>query len=1030
MAKRRVPRKKSRTAPESKPAAREPQVASPASAIARAEPPASTPGSTPGSTPRSPETKSIGANPARFPVVGLGASAGGLAALQLFFQHAEPASGMAYVVVTHQTPGRASLLPELLAKSTPLPVVTASDRMRLEPNHVYVAAPGCCLEAVDEHLRLSAIDTTKPLLPIDHFFRSLARNEGDHGIGIVLSGNGSDGTVGIAELKGASGMTMAQDPQTAQYAGMPSSAIATQLVDYVLPPEDMPEQLLRYVREKNRPALHLLDADDGGSSSALQRILRTLRARNGNDFSSYKKSTIRRRIERRMHVHGISDPQQYAKFLEQTPFEADALFKELLISVTSFFRDPPAFEALEHELAALIEHKNDDAPLRAWVAGCATGEEAYSVAIVMREQLERARKDFKIQVFATDLDQQAVDIARSGRYPDGIAADVSAARLQRFFTREDGGYRVNKDLRELIVFAVQNVIKDPPFTKLDVVTCRNLLIYLESDLQKRVLALLAYALQPGGLLLLGTSESVTGFEDRLTTLDKRWKLAQRKHGARQVHVPELPANLPAIIDHHPPPFAIRETKRGAGVAPLAEKMLLAQFVPPTIVVSDRGDMIYAYGRLGEFFEPAAGEPTHNAFHMAREGLRNELPAIVRRAAASDGPVLRRALHVKTNGGHSRINVGARKLSEPEALRGAILVSFEPDRDGRGAVEDATAIAAPPRRRGRASRRDTIQGLAALEDELQRTRETLQGTVEEFETSNEELKSTNEELQSTNEELQSANEELETSREEMQSLNEELHTVNAELEERNRALLEAADDMQNLLNSTDVATVFLDGNLAIRRFTTPAKKVFSLIDTDVGRPISDLATNLAYESLFEDARGVLDSLAFREREVQTKSGAWRQMRIMPYRTHENAIDGLVLTFVDIDRLKRAEQVADAARAFAEDIVENLTQGVVLLDEHWRVVSANRAFCSMFRTDLSYLVGVPIDAVFDGNLGLAEVAAGLRSILFDRAAGAAGQLQAKVSRADGVQDLVFSVRRVKPEAGQLAHMVLSVDNVTTG
>ena len=869
---------------------------------------------------------------------------------------------MAFVVITHQAPDRTTLLPELLAKHAEIPVTTAADGMPLRPDHVYVAPPGRALIIKDETLRLSTLEPARGALTIDHAFRALAENEGDHGIGIVLSGNGSDGTLGIVEIKGAFGMVMAQDPRTAQYPGMPASAIATHLVDFVLPPEEMPAQLVRYVRGQRRMVRDRFRFEDAGVDGALHKILAVLRGRNGSDFSAYKKSTMRRRIERRMHVHGITEPEEYARFLEHTAYEVDALFKELLISVTSFFRDPPAFEALEHELSKLVELKDDGQTLRAWITGCATGEEAYSIAIVVKEVLQRAHKNIKVQIFATDLDQAAVDVARGGRYPDGIAADVSPERLDRFFTREDSGYRVNKDVRELIVFAVQNVIKDPPFTKVDLLSCRNLLIYLESELQKRVLGLFSYALLPHGLLLLGTSESVTGFDDRFSTLDKRWKLFQRSENAAMQTLPDFfgeRAATTAVGGGHP---LARDGHRGRpGIAAVAERVLLSSFVPPSIIISERGELIYVQGRIGAYFELAPGEPTQNVFTMAREGLRAELPAAIRAAATMNRSVVRRNLQVKTNGGYSPVTLTARRLSEPEALRNAFVISFMTGNE----LEDP-----PATKKGRKPGK-SVERISAVEEEPQRTRENLQGMIEELETTNEELQSTNEELQSTNEELQSANEELETSREEMQSLNEELQTVNAELEGRNRALSQANDDMQNLLNSTDIATVFLDEQLHIKRFTTQAKKVFSLIETDIGRPIADLAANLRYDKLVDEAQEVLNTLVFREREIQTKDGQWRLMRIMPYRTYENLIDGLVMTFVDIDRLKRAQRSEKETRAYAEDVMDALDVGVLVLDVGQRVISANHAFCEMFASEPRRLVGQTLPHLAGGVVDLSKV-----------------------------------------------------------
>ena len=979
----------------------------------RRKPPAraSTP---PESTPPPDLQHRTGLDPAPFPVVGIGASAGGLEALEQFFGAVGPASGMAYVIVTHQAPGRTSLLGELLAKKSSVAITTAEDGMRLEPNHAYVCPPGGCLSIHDETLSVEMLDVTIRHPPVDHFFRSLARNDGDNAIAIVLSGNGSDGTLGITEIKGNFGMVMAQEPTSARYVGMPSSAIATQLVDYVLPPGEMPAQLVLYVQGKRLLPEHGGAKSSPAPDSALGRVLSLLRARTGSDFGEYKRSTVRRRIERRMAVHGLRSIVEYAKFLERTPHELDALFRDLLISVTSFFRDPDAFAAVESELGRLIAMKDDDEALRAWVPGCATGEEAYSLAILIKELLSKHGKNLTVQIFATDLDSQAVEVARAGKYPEGIAADVSPVRLQRFFIKDDHGYRVTKEIRELIVFAPQNLIKDPPFTKLDLLSCRNVLIYLEPELQKRLLWIFRYSLRPAGLLLLGTSESVSGFDDVFIAVDKKWKLFQIRESAKG-RLPELQAKLRTSLLHGADGHVARSSPRlTPGVATVAERILISSFVPPSAILSERGELIYLHGRTGPFLEPAPGEPSNNVFHMAREGLRLELPAAVRQAAATDEPVVRRGLQVKTNGGFSAVRLSVRKLHEPEALRGAFLATFEL------ATEDGKQ----PSRREAKQPGVVGERLTTLEKELERTRENLQGTIEELETSNEELKSTNEELQSTNEELQSANEELETSREEMQSLNEELQTVNSELEERNRALSQANDDMQNLLNSTEIATLFLDDKLAIKRFTTQAKKVFSLIETDIGRPISDLTANLRYDHLVEEATEVLQTLAFREREIQTKEGAWRLMRVMPYRRHDNLIDGLVITFVDIDRVKRAEEDAQHARAYAEGIVEAVSTALLVLDADLRVISANHAFYNQFKTTPKVVVGEALTHLSEGRWGVPELREALERVLNTNETTAEVVFQITLPRL-GEQTLHASAHRLPERPGRQPLVLLAVE-----
>lgn len=966
-----------------------------------------------GSAAQPPVTPPRGAAPvARFPIVGIGASAGGLAALEEFFAHVAPDTGMAFVVVTHQSPGRATLLPELLARHAQITVETAADRVVLAPNRVYVAPPGCMLTANETRLHIEATDGA-PVMPLDHFFRSLAHGQGENAIGVVLSGTGSDGTLGVTEIKGAGGMVVAQDPRSAQYPGMPNSAIATQLVDYTLAPAEMPARLVQYARGRTLPAQQL-QHDDNEAQVALRKILVTLRNRTGNDFTAYKRSTIGRRVERRVHVHGLHGLREYAAFLERTPYEVDALFKELLISVTSFFRDPDVFAVLEQEIRRMIAALPDGGTFRAWIAGCATGEEAYSIAILVREALMHSERSLKVQIFATDLDAQAIDIARAGRYPEGIAADITPERLQRFFTREDNGYRVNKDVREMLVFAVQNVIKDPPFTKLDLVSCRNLLIYLEPDLQRRVLGVFSYSLHAAGVLVLGTSEGVTGFDDRFAVLDKRWKL----FGRRAIPAGTMPLDFQATLPISRPLRRLGRDRERNGVAPLVERILLGNFVPPTVIVSERGDLIYLHGQTGPFLELAPGEPTNNVFSMAREGLRIELPAVMRQAASNARPVVRRGLHVRTNGGFSPVTLTARRMTEPEALRGTFMLSFELE----GAAE--------PLKKPRSKRGDQkeLQRISALDAELQRAKEHLQGTIEALETSNEELKSANEELQSMNEELQSANEELETSREEMQSLNEELQTVNAELEERNRALSQVNDDMQNLLNSTDVATVFLDEKLAIKRFTTQAKKVFNLIDSDVGRPISDLAVNLRYDQLDSDAHEVLRSLVFREREIQTKNDEWRLMRIMPYRTHENLIDGLVMTFVDIDRLKRVERDAQEAREYAESIVELVRQALLVLDKDLRVISANPAFYDLFGVSPRQVVGQDFDQLLGACFADAELHAKLLQLFATKQKIERHTMQRVFPRL-GSRTVLFSARSMLAATGRPEHMLLTIEQAVS-
>ncbi len=875
------------------------------------------------------------------PIVGLGASAGGLEALEKFFAQVPPDCGIAFVVVTHLHPGHVSLLPELLGKCTRMRVKTAANGMAVEPNTVYMSLPKGYLAILHGTLHVTEPDETGLLrLPIDHFFRSLAEDQKERAIGIVLSGTGTDGTLGLKAIKGAAGMTMAQEPNSAKYGGMPASAIATGVVDYILPVERLPQQLVAY---NNGPYLASAAsdlADDAGLSEPLQKIIVLLRAHTGNDFSLYKVNTIRRRIERRINVHQLPGPQQYLRLLQENPHELDLLFNELLIGVTSFFRDPEAFTALAKlALPKLLTDRPEDSPVRVWVAGCASGEEAYSLAMLLQESMDHLKQHYPVQIFGTDLDNAAIEAARTGLYPEGIARDVRPQRLARFFLKEEISYRIKKEIREMVIFAPQNVLKDPPFTKLDLVACRNLLIYVKPGAQERLLSLFHYALKPGGVLFLGSSESLTGLGDHFAVMNKKWKIFARKDAAGRFALPHeftAPSVTRPEASASGVPDPVAHTRKQQ-LATLLEKTLLSRFAPASVIANDRGDILHIHGRTGDYLEPATGQPRLNVLEMAREGLRIELPAALRRAASQKGEVVHEGVRVKTNGDFVCVRLTVIKLTEPESVRGLFLITFQPE----------PGVKRPAGKAARTAAKTHPGRIPELERELQFTKETLQGTVEELETSNEELKSTNEELQSTNEELQSANEELETSKEEMQSLNEELQTVNAELQSKLDDLAQANDDMQNLLNSTAIATVFLDQKLQIKRYTTEATKLIKLIASDVGRPIGDLTSSLVYDQLQADAEEVLQKLGFKEKEVQTRDGEWRQVRISPYRTTENVIDGLVVTFVDITRVKKAEQAAQHSRMYAESIIATIREPLLVLDENLCVVSANRAFHQTFK-----------------------------------------------------------------------------------
>jgi two-component system CheB/CheR fusion protein len=888
---------------------------------------------------------------AALPVVGIGASAGGLEALEAFFTNLSPHTGFAFIVVTHQQPGHISLLPDLLNNFTDMPVLTAQDGMFLKRDHVFVCPPGKNLALLNRRLHL--MDSPKhdsQHLPIDYFLRSLAEDVQEMGVGIILSGTGTDGTLGLKTIKGVSGMTMVQDPKTAKFDGMPSSAIAMGDVDFVLPAENMGQQLIQYSKGPYFKNFHTDQPESLVASEPIQKIFILLRNRTGHDLSGYKPTTIKRRIARRMNIHQIKNPNHYVQFLQENPIELDKLFRELLINVTNFFRDAAAFEALSKSaLPKLFEGKPDNYELRVWVTGCASGEEPYSIAMLFKEYMEKTGKAHRIQIFATDLDESAINRAREGIYPIGIAADVSPERLQRFFKLDDSQYRISKEIRETVIFATQNLIQDPPFTRVDLISCRNLLIYLSAELQKEIFPQFHYALNPGGILFLGTSESIGIFDDLFSTIDKKWKIYQRKNTP-----PSLPVSKLSLL-----PVSAKESSKvtfrslssefqTGNIARQIERLLLERYAPICIIINEHGKIVYIHGRTGKYLEPSTGQPSWNIIEMAREGLRLPLVSSLRIATKKgETEIKSNGLRVKTNGDFETIDLKLEKIIEPESLRDLFLVSFHPHIN-----ENNSQLTAG--RKTASMLIDKPGEKEQLEQELFFTRESLRVTIEELETSNEELKSTNEELQSTNEELQSSNEELETAKEEMQSLNEELNTVNSQLQNKVESLSETNDDMQNLLNSTDIATIFLDSNLKIKRFTRQAKRIIKLIDSDIGRPLGDLVSTLKYDHLIDDAKTVLQTLVHKDTEVQTVNDDWFLLRILPYRTAENMIDGLVISFVDIDRLKKAEQTAQAAY-LTTAIVNTVRQPLLVLDDKLLIITANPAFNQAFNSKNENLTG---------------------------------------------------------------------------
>jgi len=826
-----------------------------------------------------------------FPIVALGSSAGGLEALERFFAGVPERSGAAFVVVQHLDPSREALLVELLQRSTPLKVVQVSDRMPVKPECIYVIPPNKDLSILHGVLHLlEPIGARGMRLPIDFFFRSLAADRGAQGIGVILSGMGSDGTLGIAAIKEALGLVLVQDPASAKFDSMPRNAVQTGLADIVAPAGELATRILEWLRDvpSHKQSIQLSgEMAEGG----LEKIVILLRERTGHDFSSYKKSSLRRRIERRMLVHQLGNLKEYLALLQANPQEQDFLFKELLIGVTNFFRDPSAWEQLQDSvLPALLSRQPFRGSLRAWVPACSSGEEAYSLAISFREAVARIspKQPVSLQIFATDLDRGAIERARTGVYPLNIAADVSPERLERYFVRQDDGYRICKEIREMVIFSLQNVVMDPPFTRLDLLCCRNFLIYIELTLQKKLLPLFHYCLQPGGVIFLGNSETVGSFSHLFTTLGGKGRFFLRESAPMVMDPLDFPSSfVPSQLHASSGPG---RDKAGASFQAQAEQLLLQRLAPAAILANERGDILFINGRTGRFLEPASGKANWNLFAMTRDSLRYELVGAFQKVVREKSPLSQPPLRVRGEDLLGQLEMSLRWVSEPDALKGLVLVVFNDL-----TLPEMAPEAAPVGPVGRRSAR-----VVALEGKLSRAHEELQAVQEQMRLSQEELHSAIEELQSTNEELQSTNEELTTSKEEMQSLNEELQTVNAELQGKVDELSRTHSDMQNLLNSIDIATVFLDNNLRLRRFTTQASRVIQLLAGDVGRPLTDLASSLVYPTLNDDSREVLRTLGSVERRVPGREGREYAVRISPYRTSDNRIDGVAITFLDISR----------------------------------------------------------------------------------------------------------------------------------
>ena len=915
------------------------------------------------------------AEQAPFHIVGVGASAGGLEALKGFFGEMPADCGMAFVVVQHLDPNHESLMKGLLEQVTDLPVQEAQNKQRIEPNRVYLKPPGKDVVVRDGELILTPIEGSDRLrLPIDMFFRSLAEDQKEKAICVILSGAGSDGTLGAKLIQGEGGLVMVQDEHEAQYARMPQSIISAGLADLILPVKLMPQELLNYIRhpfigaERTDVPLEQIEQD-------IQAVLMVVRTNTGHDFSRYKRTTIQRRIERRMALHQIQEMGDYRRYLRQNPAEIDNLFQDMTIRVTRFFRDQKSFDVLMKKgLQPLLQSKEAGDTVRIWVPGCATGEEAYSLAIMVLEASEGLEKFHDFKIFATDINAEAVAVGRRAYFPESVAVDISQERLKRFFSKKDHHYHVDSKIRDMIVFAVHDVSRDPPFSNMDLVSCRNLLIYMNSELQGDMMQIFRYALNTDGILFVGASET-TGGAEFFTAVDKESKIYRRKSAengqAFQFHFPQ--SFRPVKVEKHdsgrPPGNGAREHQKHARrkVRDIVEQTILDKHTYPAVLIDDQGEILYFHGNTGRFLAPPVGEPSFNIFAMVSGELPYQLAKAVEKVKRSATPEHLENLQARHNDSFLRLDVSLSPLVADERGKNWILVEFK------------ESSAGPEEKKGKAADKESTPEGARLEEELRITRQELQATIEELETSNEELKSANEELQANNEELQSTNEELESSKEELQSTNEELETVNTELSKKNQDLLKVEDDLDNLFESIELAILFLDNDLCIQRFTPATAKIFNLKKSDEGRRLSDITSNLNYDDLARDAEEVLDHLTRKEVRVHSKTGNTYSMRIVPYRSGNNVIEGVIVSFTDVSFLEDTELRMRDAFSYFENMTAALWEPILILNADFEVSIANPAFYREFKTSPKETLGQSIFHLGDDQWNIPELRRFLEEIV---------------------------------------------------
>jgi two-component system CheB/CheR fusion protein len=958
-----------------------------------------------------------------FPIVGIGASAGGLEAFSELLRHLPEKTGMAFVLVQHLDPKHGSVLQEILSRTTKIPVTEVTQGVVVQPNHAYVIPANTNLTLKNGMLQLgSRVLTRGQHMPINDFFRSLAENAGQQAIGVILSGTASDGTEGCRAIKAAGGITFAQDEESAKYDSMPRNAVNAGCIDFILSPKDIARELggisqhpyvARVVSE--------VEGSEGMVGSDLNALFGLLRESTGVDFTNYKHTTLQRRIRRRMVVHKVDKLKDYLRFIGKKPEELDELYRDLLIHVTGFFREPEAFVALrKHVYPKLFEGRKPDNPIRVWVAGCSTGEEVYSIAITLLEYMWVHSRNISqaataIQIFATDISDTALDRARTGLYTEAAVSEISADRLKRFFIRLDGGFQVNKSIRDMCIFAKQNLVKDPPFSNLDLVSCRNLLIYLGPVLQRRVIPTLHYSLKPGGYLVLGSAENLGGFADHFGLVDKKDKIYQKRRTAARLTTYFANSDyLPIRADAKQP----RELPAPFTVEREVEHLLVNRFVPASIVVNDQLEIVQFHGKTGAYLEPPAGQPSFSLAKMAREGLLIDLRAALNTAKKTNATVRKQGVRIQSETGTREVNLEVVPLRGPTAHERFYVVVFQDEARKSAGLED----------KGRTGKtvklaRSTARDTEILKREMNQLREQLRSLIEEHETTTEEFKSAHEEVLSANEELQSTNEELETAKEELQSTNEELTTLNEEMQNRNSELGSANNDLLNLLGHVDIPVVMVSNDLRIRRFTPPAQKLLNLLPGDIGRRLGEIRPNLDVEDLESLAHEAIRRVTPQERQVRTKEGGWQVLHVRPYKTWDNRIEGAVISLQDVDSLKRS---LDQTREYADTIVETAREPILVLNSSLQVTAANPAFYRTFDVSREETEKRLIYELGNGQWNIP----GLRELL--------EEIVPRNCRVDdfemshdfprlGTRDMLLNARRVELQPGH-PFILLAIEDVT--